>query len=223
MSLKIITFSIFLITLFLEALSEAMPQYFTKSVFTFLVIPAVLLHYYANTAKENYLYMSSFVFLLLGTYYYNLALGDLNPNGIIFYALGLLIYVIMVFITSEVYSIKNVFLYAIPFLLVFVASTYFLLKDTSDKIFFMTIIYAFLTGVFSYLSILNYITYKNQANTYLLAGGLLFTISAIMAGFSYYTKIYTLVRVVEVLMYSSSHFFMCLYMIEQSKIKISEH
>lgn len=217
MKLSNLAFILVVIALTLEVLGEIFPNTIPRFIIAWIVSPVILMYYYVNTYKEHYLYMGSFLFSLLGAYYYNIASDNQNAIGILFYSIQIYIYIYIIADTFKKFSFKNFLCYGMPLILVFVATIYFFLGARNDWVFYMSSFYGILNVIYLFCTIVNFINQKSKASTYLLYSGILLAISSILSAYVYNQQVLIKVRVIEVLFYSLSLFFMSKYMIERSK------
>lgn len=210
---------IVLIIVLANGFGDIISNYIDRSITTYIAVPVILIYYYINSKHSDYVYMLSFVFTFLGMTYFNISTNTLQPIGIVFYGIALLIYIYKLIENTEVFSLKMVLYFALPFSIVAITIMYLLLKDLDENMFLTVAFYSMLVSVFFYISVFNYRVKQNAKTLKLLISGILLTISAICSGYNYFIDYKLPFRVLEVFTLTFFHFFMCLYMVDVSKLK----
>lgn len=216
MQLHKVTFFIVIAAVLLETLSEAFPKFIPVNIFTFLVPPALLIHYYVSTQKENYLYVLALLFVFLGIIFYNISIGKQDVIGVVFYVISVIIYIGVVLKLGIDFSTKSIFKIAVPFIIFFIIPTFFLLQEVNDSTFYVSVLYAFAIGVFLCFGVLDVLDSKQPFSIYLLLSGVFITIATMLSGYVTFVNNLFFLQVLEVPIYSLSHFFMCLYVIDRT-------
>lgn len=214
-----VIFFIYVLLVVVDAIGEAL-QYKTLIQFSRFVTPCMLpILYFLNTKKVNYVYFTSFIFMFIGLYNYNISIGHLKWYGLLVHALVLLLYLKIIFNVDSVSKDHARKLF--PFLLLFVLTPlYFYLNFVDFEAYFPLLIYGTLLGLFLGISILRYARVKNNITILILTAAVSLYISSLLGGYRFYFKNLPLVAVLDVLFYAFGHYAMCCYVIKSDQHKM---
>lgn len=218
MAPKKIIYIIFVIFLVLQSLSELFPKYNFREYLTFTTLPLLLLFYFTNKIKINYLYVVAICLLIFATTLFNIAIDKIDNIGLLISSLVNIIYIYIVFTKKVLIPVNRYWIFSLVFSLVFIPLSYSILKDVDTYTFFTSLLYGATVGFFTYLSVSNFVHNKKRKHLFLATSGICLTICAIVGGYNSYLKAIPLLRAIEVAVFTLAHYFMCKYVIESSKL-----
>ncbi|EDP94351.1 hypothetical protein KAOT1_09891 [Kordia algicida OT-1] len=137
--------------------------------------------------------------------YFNIAL--------IFYAIGVFLYVVISLKTAEVIPIKTIIIATIPFLIVYLVPLILYSDAVQIEVFNFIMIYVFCVGLFFFITTLVYINKPNKINLWLLSSGVVFLISTIIHGYNLFFKFLITIRVGVVITFLFMHYAMYKYIV----------
>ncbi|WP_298425583.1 hypothetical protein [uncultured Kordia sp.] len=208
-----ILLSLYFITLFLDALGVMFPEWIDRKFTTFFPIPILGLLYICTVKKVNLLYIISLIATFLGIVFFNIQ--SYFKIALVFYGIGVCMYVVISLKTAEVISIKSICIATIPFLIVYLVPLILYSDAVQSDIFNYIIFYVFFVGLFFFISILVFINKKDETNLWLLCSGVLFLISTIIHGYNLFFEYITSIRVGVVFTFLIMHFAMYKYVSRQ--------
>lgn len=207
---KILTYLFFLIFL-LDALGVIFPDNINRMYTTYFPLPALLFLYFFSVKKLNWYFVMAIVFTYLGVIYFNTA--AYYKMGLVFYAIGVFLYVIISLKHAAIISTKSIFIATIPFLIVYLVPLMLYADAVRVDIFNYIMLYVFFVGFFFLISSLIYINQRNKNNIWLLCSGVLFLISTIMHGYNMFFGYVRLLELGVVVTFILMHYAMYRYVI----------
>ncbi len=210
--IKILTYLYFII-LFLDAFGVLYPDIIDRKYTTFLPLPILLLLYIFSVLKINWLYVFALVATFLGIVFFNMQ--SYFKLALIFYGIGVCLYVIITLKSAIVIPIKSICIATIPFLVVYLVPLIYYSDAVQEDIFNYIIFYVFFVGLFFFISVLVYLNQRNKTNLWLLCSGVLFLISTIIHGYNLFFEYIALIRVGVVCTFLIMHYAMYRYVAKQ--------
>ena len=187
-------------------------MYFSKP----LIAPTALLFYLSKAQKVDKLFILALFFAFLG----NVLLIGPDDN---FFVLGMssnLIFILinMLIVTGKITDIDmfKFFKIAIPMILILIAVLYYMFAESRD-ITLLFYVFGGILALYASFSIYLYNEKKDQASLLNLIGVVLFLLSAIARGFDHINKTKTIYRIINIILYTSSLYFITRAYAEDSK------
>ncbi|WP_430413223.1 hypothetical protein [Kordia sp.] len=199
--------------IFLDVLGVLFPEWINRKYITFLPFPILILLYIHSVKNINWLYFFGLIATFLGIILFNTK--AYFKLALIFYGLGVCMYVIVSLKTAKVIPIKSIAIAAVPFLIIYLVPLIFYSDAVQMDIFNYIIFYVFFVGLFFFVSTLVYINDQNTLNLWLLCSGILFLISTIIHGYNMFFEYLVSIRVGVVLTFLLMHFAMYKYVSKQ--------
>lgn len=197
----------------IDAFGVVFPDIIQRKYITFLPIPVLFILYLFSIKKVNWIYIAAIFFTFLGIIFFNTV--SYFKIALIFYGIGVCLYVIISLKTAAVIPIKTIAIATIPFLIVYLVPLFFFYDAVQLDIFNYIMFYVFFVGLFFFIATLVYINQKNNTNLWLLCSGILFLISTTIHGYNLFFEYLTSIRVGIVITFLGMHFCMYKYVIKQ--------
>ncbi|MFK7746906.1 MAG: hypothetical protein AB8B65_00810 [Kordia sp.] len=211
---KILTYLYFCL-LILDLLGVIYPDAVDRTYTTFLPFPALIVLYFCSVKKVNWLYVASLLSTFLGIIFFNME--TYRKPALIFYGIGVLIYVIIALKKAGEIPIRSIFIAAIPFLVIYLVPLFYYYDEVKMEIFNYILFYVFSVGLFFFISTLVYTTRQNKPNLWLLSSGIVFVISTTIHGQNLFFGYIMWVRAAVVLTFLYMHYAMYRYTIANKK------
>lgn len=205
---KILTYLYFVI-LFLDALAVLLPDILNRKYTTFLPLPILLILYVVSVKKMNWYYVTALVFTFLGVVFFSNRIYF--KMGLIFYAIGVFLYVIISLKQAAVISVKSICIATIPFLVIYLVPLLLYSDAVQVDVFNYIMLYVFFVGFFFLISSLLYINQRNERNSWLFLSGIIFVVSTIIHGYNMFFEYLPEIRAGVVVTFLLMHFAMYKY------------
>ncbi|WP_420573127.1 hypothetical protein [Kordia sp.] len=205
---KILTYLYFFLAL-ADALGVVFSDIIHRKYTTFLPVPVLFILYLYSVKKVNWLYIFSLIFTFIGIIFFNIQ--SYFNIALIFYALGVCLYVVISLKTAEVIPVKNIGIATIPFLIVYLVPFILYSDAVQSEVFNYIIFYVFFVGLFFFISILVYVNKQNTANLWLFSSGIVFLFSTIIHGYNIFFEFLVPIRVGVVITFLFMHYAMYRY------------
>ncbi|WP_298514757.1 hypothetical protein [uncultured Kordia sp.] len=202
---------LFVLLSILNALGIIFPEVIDKKLVTFLPFPVLILLYLFSVKKVNILYFISLLATFCGIVLFNTA-SYFEPS-LIFYAIGVCLYVVIVLKTAVVISMRSILMTTIPFLIVYLVPLFYYYDSVQTDIFNYIMFYVFFVGLFFFVSGLVYVNQRNTKNLWLLNSGIVFLISTVIHGYYIFSEKLVSIRVAIVFTFLFMHYAMYRYII----------
>lgn len=207
---KILTY-LYLLFVLLDAIGVIFPDIIYRKYTTFVPIPVLFLLYLYSVKKVNWFFLTSLIATFFGIIFFNIE--AYFKIALIFYAIGVFLYVIICLKTAEVIPIKTIVIATIPFLIVYLVPLILYSDAVQSEIFNFIMIYVFCVGLFFFITTLVYMNKPNKINLWLLSSGVVFLISTIIHGYNLFFKFLITIRVGVVLTFLFMHYAMYKYIV----------
>lgn len=208
----------FLMAVALHAIAELFPETGYRAFMSLSATPILLLLYVLSSKVKNILFITSIVLIYIGMFRYNLALRMMNTSGYAIWAIYLIIHIKIIVDNTNIFSIDRLLKFIIPFLLLFTIPTFFILKDVNYNTFLVALLFVCIIALFSATTIITYITKANKTTLLLLYSGIGLCTSVILGGVNGFVESNTILRAIEVTLFSLSHYFMYKYVIKNEAL-----
>lgn len=205
---KIFTYLYFIILL-LDAFGVFFPAIIDRRYTTFLPLPILLVLYLFSVKKVNWYYIIGLVFTFLGVIFFNIP--KYSKLALVFYAIGVLFYVIIGLKQAAVISMKSIWIATIPFLIIYLVPLLLYSDAVGGDVFNYIILYVFFVGFFFLIASLIYINQNNKRNLWLLISGILFVVSTIIHGYNLFFGYVVIVTFFVIITFILMHYAMYRY------------
>lgn len=214
---KILVDFIFIGIIFLDALGAILPVYLDRKVTMFAAFPLIFLIYLLNAKKASRLFIISLCFNFLGICNFNNPYEKYNSTGLIYYAIALLIYCVILFRSLQGVSMKMVLKLSIPMMLIVVIPAIIYSDGMSSMLILKeTLLYVIFATIFVFSAFLKYIIEKTKVNYILLLSAISIVVSAYFQGYNLFMKGSDILRFSAVIFFNLTHYFMCLYLLKKA-------
>lgn len=205
---KLLTYLYFSL-LIIDALGIVYPDVLYRKYITFLPFPALFLLYVCSVKKVNWLYITSLIFTFLGIVFFNMK--PYMNIALIFYGLGVCLYVVISLKSTVVIPIRSIFIATIPFLIIYLVPLILYYDAVQTDVFNYIMFYVFFVGLFFFISTLVYVSQRTTKNLWLLSSGVVFLISTIIHGYNMFFEPIITIRVGVVITFLFMHYAMYRY------------
>jgi len=196
------------------------PDVSIRNYILVLPIPLILLSYFLCVEQKNLLYLLALVGFMFGDYFF--IIEEDFTWGITCCAIGLSLYGIIVLRQAHYISVKRLLISAVPFVIAYMAPFFFFVEEIEDDIFSEVVFYTSAVGFFSLMSILTYISKKDEITTKLLAAGITTIIMGITYGVYLFLGTKPLYIVIADVLFMYSNFKMWQYVIIKDSLTTTE-
>ncbi|AXG70960.1 hypothetical protein KORDIASMS9_03215 [Kordia sp. SMS9] len=217
---KILTYLYFTL-LVLDVFGIVYPEIIYRKYVTFLPFPILMLLYFVSLKKMNWLYTIALFSTFLGILFFKLSMHF--KIALIFYGIGVCIYVVLALKTAIVIPTQTIFKATIPFLIVYLVPLFLYYEAVNFEIFNYILFYVFFVGLFVFISVLIYIHQQNRTNLWLFSSGIIFLISTIIHGYHLFIEQLDVLRVGIVITFLIMHYTMYRYVILQQINAMSQN
>lgn len=186
----------------------------SRKITGILTIPLVLVYYLMNTTVRDRLYLLSLLAVFIGDTVFTIDSANFSW-GLVLYALGNLMYCLVVFNNIEYLSYKGILLVSVPFFLVYlVPFLYF--YEMIEKDFFEIMAYTLSIGFLVLMAWVEFFSRRTIANRWLLGSSIVMVISTLAYGVHMYIEGLLLLKAVVLLAFSGFHWMFSQYVIQSS-------
>lgn len=208
---------VFLATILLDIFYGTKHTHGICKYLSFLEPCILMLFYYFSSRRENYFYMVSFIFTLLGLYFYNYTTLSDNPVGIYFYGLGIVVYLLTIYERSDYEFLRKCFTKILPLLAILTIPVYLILRKVEVFLIVPVIFYSLILLLLIVVSAIKFSQSETETSKYLLFSSILLTISALVGSYLFYWEYNFTFRAFAILTFNFGHLFMCFYVLDSQK------
>ncbi|MBC8756161.1 hypothetical protein H2O64_15905 [Kordia sp. YSTF-M3] len=209
---KLLTYLYFIIMLF-DAFAVFFPDIINRRYTTYFPLPILMLLYLLSVKKINWFYVIGLVCTFLGVVFFSKQFYF--KLGLVFYAVGVLFYVLICLKQAAIISVKSVIVATIPFLIIYLVPLILYADAVQVDIFNYIILYVFFVGSFFFISSLIYFNQRNNRNLWLFSSGILFVISTTIHGYNMFFGYVKIVQFFVIITFILMHYAMYRYIIHK--------
>lgn len=173
-----------------------------------------------NSKVKNYLFLAAYTLSCIAPFFYNLALNKKGKAGLLLWFISIAIYIYFILKNREILKIESLLKLAVPFILVLVIPTYFVLKSASSDLFLASTAFTAVVLLFFYLTFIVYLSNKTTINKTLFLCGFTYALALAIGGYNGFVELIPLLRFFEVICFAASHFFICSYFLQVENKKL---
>ena len=210
---------VFLITAMVDVYAVITENKVLEIIFKPLLMTTLVFVYLAGVEKADFWFVSGLFFSFLGDVFL-LDKASYFTFGIASFLVTHLIYIKITVGFLEKYTKENIFMSAIPFILLFIGVLYL----TFENLGFLLVhvmIYGITIATFGAITLLNYRQKRTSENLLLLLGAILFILSDSLIAVNNFYSSQQAFNILIILLYLFAQFLICNVMIVKSRLLLN--
>ncbi len=206
---------LFFIVTALELIGVGLDRYWMVVVFKPLIMITLIAFYWIVSTNRSKLYLGALLFSLLGDIFL-LDKQDMFLYGIGAFLITQVLFIVIVIKRTNVFSVRNILLSTIPFLVYLVV----LMQGLAPKLeamFYPVLIYGSVISVFGISALNFHLTSRSAGSRLLLTGALLFIGSDSMIALNKFYSPHMIYPVAIMLTYALAQYLICHFVLTEEQ------